>query len=286
MNQLASRGQLRMSYVRWALVTVPALVFLGFLSGRASQSGFGNPWFDALVKPAIMPPGWAFGLAWTILYIMFGLALAMVLNARGNRFRWIAVTLFVVAFALNLAWSPLFFAAHKVVAALILIACMFVFAFATTIAFGRVRAAAAWLMVPYLGWLCFAAIAQFSDSPASIPNAETLVPPPAQYPDCDLARAYIASGITRDMQTENKLFDDLTKFINGAAGTIAGMGREAEASAREKAKEWIGGLDFVSRDEFDAVKAMAAAARDEADALKARVAALEAAAKPKPTPKV
>ena len=89
-----------------------------------------------------------------------------------------------------------------------------------------------------------------------------------------------------DMQTENKLFDDLTKFINGAAGTIAGMGREAEASAREKAKEWIGGLDFVSRDEFDAVKAMAAAARDEADALKARVVALEAAAKPKPTPKV
>jgi BMFP domain-containing protein YqiC len=78
------------------------------------------------------------------------------------------------------------------------------------------------------------------------------------------------------MQTENRMFDDFVKFVNGAAGTFAGMGREAEASARNRAREWIGGLDFVSRDEFDAVKAMAAAARDEADALKARLDALEA----------
>lgn len=84
------------------------------------------------------------------------------------------------------------------------------------------------------------------------------------------------------MQTDNRLFDDFAKFINGAAGTIAGMGREAEASAREKAKEWIGGLEFVSRDEFEAVKAMAAAARDEADALKARLDAMDAAAGAKP----
>ncbi len=77
------------------------------------------------------------------------------------------------------------------------------------------------------------------------------------------------------MQTDNKIFDDLAKFVNGAAGTIAGMSREAEASARAKAREWIGGLDFVSREEFDAVKAMAAAARDDVDALTARLAALE-----------
>ncbi|WP_066588649.1 accessory factor UbiK family protein [Sphingomonas pruni] len=86
------------------------------------------------------------------------------------------------------------------------------------------------------------------------------------------------------MQSENRMFDDLVKFVNGAAGTLAGMGREAEAATRERAKQWIGGLDFVSRDEFEAVKAMAAAARDEADALKARLDALEAkAAKPKST---
>jgi BMFP domain-containing protein YqiC len=87
------------------------------------------------------------------------------------------------------------------------------------------------------------------------------------------------------MQSQNRIFDDLIKMVNGAAGTIAGMGREAEASTRERAKEWIGGLDFVQREEFEAVKAMAVAARDEADALRKRLDALEAtlsaATKPK-----
>jgi BMFP domain-containing protein YqiC len=91
------------------------------------------------------------------------------------------------------------------------------------------------------------------------------------------------------MQSENKLFDDFVKMVNGFAGTFAGMGREAESSAREKMREWMAGADFVGRDEFEAVKAMAAAARDEADALKARVAALEAkpgaSPKPKASPK-
>ena len=78
------------------------------------------------------------------------------------------------------------------------------------------------------------------------------------------------------MQSENRMFDDLVKLMNGAAGTLAGVGREAETTARSRAREWIGGLDFVSRDEFEAVKAMAAAARDEADALRARLDAIEA----------
>jgi BMFP domain-containing protein YqiC len=79
------------------------------------------------------------------------------------------------------------------------------------------------------------------------------------------------------MQSENHLFGDLAKLFNGAAGTLAGVGREAEANARARAREWIGGLDFVARDEFEVVKAMAAAARDENDALRARIEKLEAA---------
>ncbi|EQB31799.1 accessory factor UbiK family protein [Sphingobium ummariense] len=77
------------------------------------------------------------------------------------------------------------------------------------------------------------------------------------------------------MQSENRFFDDLAKLVNGAAGTVAGMTREFESNAREKAKEWIGGVDFVSREEFDAVKALAAAAREEVELLKARLDALE-----------
>lgn len=86
------------------------------------------------------------------------------------------------------------------------------------------------------------------------------------------------------MQSENRIFDDLAKLMNGAAGTIAGMGREAESTARARARDWIGGLDFVSREEFETVKAIAIAAREEADALRARLDALEAkAADPLPT---
>jgi BMFP domain-containing protein YqiC len=79
------------------------------------------------------------------------------------------------------------------------------------------------------------------------------------------------------MQSENRFFDDFVKVLNGAAGTVAGMTREAEASFRERAREWIGGLDMVSRDEFEAVKAIAVAAREENQLLKARIEALEAA---------
>lgn len=82
------------------------------------------------------------------------------------------------------------------------------------------------------------------------------------------------------MQSENRVFDDLAKLVNGIAGTVAGAGREAEAAMRERAKEWIGTLDFVSREEFEAVKEMAAKARAEADALKARLDRLEGIAEP------
>ncbi|MCH4152862.1 MAG: accessory factor UbiK family protein [Sphingobium sp.] len=86
------------------------------------------------------------------------------------------------------------------------------------------------------------------------------------------------------MQSENRIFDDLSRLINGAAGTLAGVGREFEANAREKAKQWMSGMDFVSREEFEAVKAMAAAAREETEALKARLEALEKNAGTPPQP--
>ena len=80
------------------------------------------------------------------------------------------------------------------------------------------------------------------------------------------------------MQSQNRLFDDFVKMMNGAAGTFAGMTREAQESARERMREWVGGMDFVSRDEFEAVKALAATAREEVEAMRNRLAALEAAA--------
>jgi BMFP domain-containing protein YqiC len=93
------------------------------------------------------------------------------------------------------------------------------------------------------------------------------------------------------MQSEKRIFDDIAKVLNGVAGTVAGMGREAEAAFKERSREWAGGGDFVSREEFDAVKQMAANARAEADKLAARVTQLEAmvgvkaAVTPKAAPK-
>lgn len=78
------------------------------------------------------------------------------------------------------------------------------------------------------------------------------------------------------MQSDNPLFADFAKLLNSAAGTFAGMGREARDAARERFREAFGGLDFVSREEFDTARDMAAKAREEVEALKARIAALEA----------
>jgi len=171
MSELASKGQLRMSFLRWALVTVPVVVLLGTLMGRLSNSGFDNGWFRALAKPDWFPPSWAFPAAWTPLYIMLGLALAMVLNARGARGRGVAIALFVLQLLINYAWTSLFFGAHQVTAALMLIVVNLMLAIITTFAFARVRKAAAWLMVPYVAWLSFATLLTYEMDRLN-PNAE------------------------------------------------------------------------------------------------------------------
>jgi BMFP domain-containing protein YqiC len=78
------------------------------------------------------------------------------------------------------------------------------------------------------------------------------------------------------MQSDNPMVSDFVKLMNSAAGTFAGMTREARESAREKMKGAFGGLDFVTREEFDAVKEMASKAREENEKLSERLAALEA----------
>ena len=78
------------------------------------------------------------------------------------------------------------------------------------------------------------------------------------------------------MQSQNPMIADFVKLANSAAGTLAGMTREARETARERAKEAFGGMDFVTREEFDAVKQMAAKAREQSEDLATRVAALEA----------
>jgi tryptophan-rich sensory protein len=164
-----------MSFLRYALFTVPLLVLLGAISGRIANSGYGNDWFDALQKPAIMPPGWVFGAAWTLLYILLGLALALILHARGARGRGLAVALFVVQLLLNYAWSPIFFAYHEVGTAFWTIFAMILISAVTAVLFWRIRRSAALLMLPYLAWLAFAALLTWQIG-ALNPGAAELAP--------------------------------------------------------------------------------------------------------------
>lgn len=175
MGGIASRSQLRMSLLRWVVVTVPLMLLLGFLSGRIAPAGKDNSWYVALAKPAVTPPDWVFPIAWSVIYVLLGVALAMVLNARGARGRWLAVSLFAAGFALALVWTPLFFGAHRVGAALAVIVAMVLVGVATTLAFGRIRSAAAWLMVPYLAWISFASVLTWRICEMN-PNAGTIAP--------------------------------------------------------------------------------------------------------------
>ena len=156
MSELASPGQLRAGFLRWALFLVPAVLLLGFLSGVLAGSGPGNPWFDSLAKPAIYPPPAVFGIVWSILYVLIGIAVSLIAAARGARGRGIALAFFALQLILNLGWTPLFFGAHRIDGALILIAALDVAVIVTIVLFARVRPVAAWLLVPYLLWALFA----------------------------------------------------------------------------------------------------------------------------------
>ena len=158
MTELASPGQLRAAFLRWSLFIVPGILFLGFFSGAVAGSGDGNPWFMELVKPSLYPPPQVFGIVWSALYVLIGLALAMVITARGAPGRGIAIAAFGVQLLLNLAWSPMFFGAHQMLAALVLLVVLDAAIIVTVVLFRRVRPLAAGLMLPYLAWCLFATL--------------------------------------------------------------------------------------------------------------------------------
>ena len=140
-----------------ALIFVVVFELLGWLSGYVSQSGFGNDWFDALAKPSFMPPGWAFGVVWPILYAFLGIAVAMILALPDSPERRSALILFCIQMALNFAWSPIFFAVHDITLAKFIIFIMAGLAAMAAGKFYRLQRVAGLLMLPYLMWLVFAA---------------------------------------------------------------------------------------------------------------------------------
>jgi tryptophan-rich sensory protein len=131
------------------LGAVPALV-----------AGPDSTWFRALEKPALYPPPVVFGVVWTVLFTLMAVALWLVWrrDAEGRR---LAIGLFVVQMAVNVAWTPVFFALESIAAALAVIGLLAVLVAATIVAFDRVDRRAAALLVPYLLWVCFAAVLNY-----------------------------------------------------------------------------------------------------------------------------
>jgi len=130
----------------------------GFVGSLATRPAIAT-WYAGLVKPSFNPPGWLFGPAWTVLYILMGLAVYLVwrrgMAAPGVR---PAVAVFAVQLALNVLWSFLFFAARSPVLGFVDIVVLWGAILATMVLFFRVSAAAGLLLVPYIGWVSFAGV--------------------------------------------------------------------------------------------------------------------------------
>jgi tryptophan-rich sensory protein len=116
--------------------------------------GPGSDWFRALEKPWFYPPGAAFGVVWTVLFTLLGVALYLVWR-RGtdDAAVRVALGLFALQFAFNVVWTPAFFVLRNLGAALAVVVVLFVLAAATARAFARVDRRAGALLVPYLAWV-------------------------------------------------------------------------------------------------------------------------------------
>ena len=119
-------------------------------------------WYVSLHKPWWNPPGWLFGPAWTLLYVLMAVAAWLVWREGGWKAQGRALGLFLVQWLLNKLWTPLFFGLHRPDLAFAEIILLWLAIAATLAAFWRVRKIAGVLLVPYLAWVSFAAVLNFT----------------------------------------------------------------------------------------------------------------------------
>ena len=143
---------------RAMLIGAVLVLLVGSAIGALFSPGAETGWYASLAKPAMNPPGWVFGVVWPILYLLIGAAGGLVWTAAKGSRRRRALFWFGLQLALNLAWTPVFFGMQQIALALGIILALNVAAVTATVRMERVRTLAAWLMVPYLVWIAFAAI--------------------------------------------------------------------------------------------------------------------------------
>ena len=141
-------------------VSEMAGVIGAFFTAPAVQSS----WYAGIAKPALNPPAWVFGLVWTALYALMGIALFLIWkqhtyileNVSMLRIWRLAISLFFVQLVLNMIWSIIFFGLHSPGGALVEIIFLWLAILATIVAFYKISKPAAWLLAPYILWVSFA----------------------------------------------------------------------------------------------------------------------------------
>ena len=151
-----------MSNTAKLIVSVAATVGLGLLGGIFTAPEI-QTWYVHLQKPSWNPPNWLFAPVWTILYCMMGIALYLVWKADAviDTKRW-AIIIFIVQFALNFLWSYIFFREHQMGWAFVDIVVLWIAILCTIIGFSKINKTAAWLLVPYISWVSFAAVLNYT----------------------------------------------------------------------------------------------------------------------------
>lgn len=148
--------------LRTALVLMTCLV-VGYLSGMVTRESI-TTWYPTLVKPVFNPPNWIFAPVWTTLYIMMGLAGGIVWNKMDNNEKAVktAFKYFIFQLALNAAWSFIFFYLHNLFLALIELILLWLMIFEVYNQFKKIDKRAGMLLIPYLLWVGFAGVLNFS----------------------------------------------------------------------------------------------------------------------------
>ena len=144
------------------IVSIIIPVAIGATAGFFTAAGV-DSWYQSINKPSWNPPSWIFAPVWTILYIMMGIALFLVWKSNNNEaLKKRAMILFFVQLALNFFWSFIFFDQQQPGWALVEIIAMWVAILLTIFAFAKVNKIAAWLLVPYISWVSFASILNYT----------------------------------------------------------------------------------------------------------------------------
>lgn len=141
------------------ILLVAATVTLGYLAGQITQTSV-NTWYPTLNKPVFTPPNWLFPVAWGLLYVMMGVAAGLVwgeINTQEDNAKK-GLRLFAIQFALNLAWTFLFFYLRNPLLAFAEIIILWLLIYVTYMQFRKVNKIAAWLLIPYLAWVSYALV--------------------------------------------------------------------------------------------------------------------------------